>query len=121
MAVRQTPTGDRVLAERVRERRRVLGLTQGDLARRVSHLLPDDQRVGQTYVSQLERARIGTSVEKLRALAAALDTTIAYLLGEDRATGRERPRPRSLGVADSGHRDTARRAGEERAEPRAWR
>jgi len=32
-----------------------------------------------------------------------------------------RPRPRSLGIGASGHRDTARRSGEERPEPRSWR
>jgi hypothetical protein len=32
-----------------------------------------------------------------------------------------RPRPRSLGIGNSGHTDTARRAGDERPEPRAWR
>jgi hypothetical protein len=31
------------------------------------------------------------------------------------------PRPRSLGVGASGMTDTARRAGIERPEPRAWR
>jgi hypothetical protein len=38
----------------------------------------------------------------------------------DEKTSRIRPRPRSLGVGDSGHKDTARRAAEERAEPRSW-
>jgi hypothetical protein len=32
-----------------------------------------------------------------------------------------RRRPRSLGVGASGHTDTARRAGDERPEPRSWR
>ena len=31
------------------------------------------------------------------------------------------PAPRSLGVGASGVADTARRAGDERPEPRAWR
>jgi hypothetical protein len=35
--------------------------------------------------------------------------------------GQHRPRPRSLGLGASGHRDTAKRAGEERAAPRSWR
>ena len=32
-----------------------------------------------------------------------------------------RPRPRSLGIGESGRTDTARRTGEERPEPRSWR
>ena len=32
-----------------------------------------------------------------------------------------RPKPRSIGIGASGHSDTARRAGDERPEPRAWR
>jgi hypothetical protein len=35
--------------------------------------------------------------------------------------GRYRPRPRSLGIGESGHSDTARRAGEERPELPPWR
>ena len=31
------------------------------------------------------------------------------------------PKPRSLGVGASGIADTARRAGDERPEPRSWR
>jgi hypothetical protein len=31
------------------------------------------------------------------------------------------PRPRSLGIAASGHSDTARRAAEERPAPHSWR
>lgn len=34
---------------------------------------------------------------------------------------RYRPRPRSLGIGASGHRDTARRSGDQRPEPRSWR
>ncbi|MEX2230386.1 MAG: helix-turn-helix transcriptional regulator [Dehalococcoidia bacterium] len=121
MTVHQAATGDRMLGERVRERRRALALSQAELAGRVSDLLREGQSVGQTYISQIERALIGTSVDKLRALATALETTVAYLLGEASASARPRPRPRSLGVAESGRTDTARRAGEQPAQPRAWR
>lgn len=36
-------------------------------------------------------------------------------------SGAYRPRPRSLGIGNSGHHDTARRAAEGRPEPRPWR
>ncbi len=121
MTNQQTPTGDRTFGERVQARRAALGLSQAALAARLSGLLPADQRVGQTYISQIERARIWTGPEKLRALTSALDTTIAYLMGERSDPMRPRPRPASLGLGESGHADTARRAGEVRAEPRAWR
>ena len=32
-----------------------------------------------------------------------------------------RPKPKSLGIAASGYTDTARRASDERPEPRSWR
>jgi hypothetical protein len=32
-----------------------------------------------------------------------------------------RPKPRSLGMGDSGHTDTSQRAGDERPKPRSWR
>ncbi len=121
MPEKQAPTGDRVFGERVQARRAALSLSQAELAHRLSARLPQDQRVGQTYVSQIERGRIWTSPDKLRAVAAALDTTIAYLMGERSDPMRPRPRPTSLGIGDSGTSDTARRAGEERPEPRAWR
>ena len=39
---------------------------------------------------------------------------------EEKVAG-QRPKPRSLGIADSGFSDTSRLAGEERPEPRSWR
>jgi hypothetical protein len=33
----------------------------------------------------------------------------------------ERPKPRSLGIGDSGRTDIAQQIGEERPEPRSWR
>ena len=39
----------------------------------------------------------------------------------DEKIGRMRTRPRSLGIGASGATDTARRAGDERPEPRGWR
>lgn len=119
--MRQVPTGDRMLAERVRERRQALGLSQAMLAQLVSAALPAGERIGQTYVSQIEGGKIGTTLPKLRALAEALGTTVAYLIGEADKAARTRPQPRRLGIADSGRSDTARRSGEQRPEPREWR
>jgi plasmid stability protein len=62
-------------------------------------------------------------LERLRRIAAEEGRSMAALVREaveEKVEG-YRPAPRSLGVGDSGHRDTARRAGEERAEPRSWR
>jgi len=39
----------------------------------------------------------------------------------DETVERHAPKPRSLGVGASGSRDTARRAGDVRPEPRPWR
>lgn len=62
-------------------------------------------------------------LERLRRIAAEEGTSIAALVREavEGKIEEHRPRPRSLGVGASGHRHTARRSGEERAEPRSWR
>lgn len=62
-------------------------------------------------------------LERLRVIAAERRTSMAALVREalEEAVSHYRPRPRSLGIGASGHADTARRAGEERAEPRPWR
>ena len=39
----------------------------------------------------------------------------------DEKADRLAPRPRSLGIGASGAQDTARRSGDERAEPLSWR
>lgn len=60
---------------------------------------------------------------RLRRIAADRGVSMAALIREaiDEAVERHAPKPRSLGVAASGTRDTARLAGEVRPEPRAWR
>lgn len=60
---------------------------------------------------------------KLRVMASETGRSMAAVVREalEEKARRYRPRPRSLGIGASGHSDTARRAGEERAEPRAWR
>ena len=62
-------------------------------------------------------------LKRLRVIAAERGTSMAALIREAIAdkSATYRPRPRSLGVGASGHRDTARRAGEERPKPRPWR
>ena len=39
----------------------------------------------------------------------------------DEKVDRLAPKPRSLGIGASGSKDTARRSGDERPEPREWR
>ena len=62
-------------------------------------------------------------LRRLRVVAAERGTSMAELIREalEEKVAQHRPKPRSLGIADSGHTDTARRAGEERPVPRAWR
>lgn len=61
--------------------------------------------------------------QRLRQIAAERGTSMAALLREaaEEQARRYRPRPRILGIGDSGHTDTARRAGEEPPIPPSWR
>ena len=61
--------------------------------------------------------------DRLRRIAAERDVSMATVIREaiDEKVARVRAWPRSLGVGASGATDTARRAGEERPEPREWR
>ena len=60
---------------------------------------------------------------RLRRIAADRGISMAAVIREaiDEAVERHAPKPRSLGVAASGSPDTARRSGDIRPEPRAWR
>jgi len=62
-------------------------------------------------------------LQRLRIVAAEEGTSMAALIREalEAKVRDHRPRPRSLGIGASGHADTARRAGEERAGTREWR
>jgi metal-responsive CopG/Arc/MetJ family transcriptional regulator len=62
-------------------------------------------------------------LERLRRIAAEEGRSIAALVREavEDKVEAYRPKPRSLGIGASGHRDTARRSAEERPEPRSWR
>lgn len=59
----------------------------------------------------------------LHRMAEERQTSMAALIREavEEKLATFRPRPRSLGIGESGHSDTARRAGEQRPEPRPWR
>lgn len=62
-------------------------------------------------------------LQRLRLIAAEQRTSMAAIIRaalEEKAS-ELRPRPRSLGMGDSGHTDTARRSGDERPQPRPWR
>lgn len=60
---------------------------------------------------------------RLRRIAAERGISMAALIREaiDETIDQHAPPPRSLGVGASGVTDTARRTGDEPAEPRAWR
>ena len=62
-------------------------------------------------------------LQRLRLIAAERRTSMAGLIREALVDklGAYRTRPRSLGIGASGQKDTARRAGDERPEPRSWR
>ena len=74
----------------------------------------------------MERTTISMSDEtlgRLRTLAAEQRSSMAALIREavEEKLQSYRTRPRSLGIGASGRTDTARRAAEERPEPRPWR
>ena len=62
-------------------------------------------------------------LRRLRSMAAETGVSMATVVREalEEKTRNHRPKPRSLGVGCSGQSDTARRAGDERMEPRSWR
>lgn len=62
-------------------------------------------------------------LKRLRLQAAERRTSMAALIREalKEKSDSYRPKPKSLGIGDSGYSDTSRRAGEERAVPRLWR
>ncbi len=60
---------------------------------------------------------------RLRRIAAERGVSMAAVIREaiDETVERHAAKPRSLGIASSGTRDTARTAGDVRPEPRPWR
>jgi len=74
----------------------------------------------------MDRTTITLDVETrtcLRRIAAERGISMAALIREaiDTTIEEHAPKPRSLGVGASGIPDTARRSGDQRPEPRAWR
>jgi DNA-binding protein H-NS len=74
----------------------------------------------------MERTTISITAEllkRLRLIAAERRSSMAAIIREalEEKSASYRPKPRSLGLGDSGHRDTARRAASERQPPRSWR
>jgi predicted DNA-binding ribbon-helix-helix protein len=63
------------------------------------------------------------TLEQLQRLAAERRTSVAAVIraAVDEQLASHPPKPRSLGIAQSGHADTARLSGEVRPEPRSWR
>lgn len=63
------------LGTRIRSRRKAAGFTLAEVAERAGLSLP--------YVSNLERGRGNPTIDALRAIATALDTTVGALVGRD--------------------------------------
>lgn len=63
--------------ERIEKARKFAGLTQEQLADRVSEIL--DREVGRQVIYNIEKANRPTSVDELRAIAAALDQSEDWL------------------------------------------
>jgi hypothetical protein len=62
-------------------------------------------------------------LERLRRVAADRSVSLAVVMREalEERVKRHQPRPRSLGIGDSGRTDIARRIGEEGFVPAEWR
>jgi plasmid stability protein len=62
-------------------------------------------------------------LKRLRLMAAERGTSMATLIREalEEKVANDRPRPRSLGIAASGHADTSERASTKRPVPCPWR
>jgi len=62
-------------------------------------------------------------LRRLRVVAAERGTSMAELIREalEEKVAQHRPKPKSLGIGDSGRTDISRRAGEEGFVPQPWR
>jgi metal-responsive CopG/Arc/MetJ family transcriptional regulator len=74
----------------------------------------------------MERTTISLPEEllkRLRLIAAERQTSMATVIREalEEKSASHRPKPRSSGMGDSGHRRTARTVATERVPPRTWR
>ncbi|PPJ33629.1 transcriptional regulator [Nocardia nova] len=80
------------VGSRVRQARTAAGLSLRATAERIG--------VSPATLSAVENDKTGVSIARLRALAAALDTTVARLIGEAPAPLPPRPRARTAGVSE---------------------
>lgn len=64
----------RVFAASVRARRKVIGISQEELADRAG--------VHRTYIGAVERAEVNVSIDNIARISAALNTSAAELLSE---------------------------------------
>lgn len=62
------------IGERIRQLRKSRGLTLKELSKKVD--------ISVSFLSDIENDRSQPSLERVRALASGLDTTVSYLLGE---------------------------------------
>ena len=74
----------------------------------------------------MERTTIslpGELIQRLRLIAAERRTSMAALIREalEESVRSHWPKPKSLGMGDSGYSDTSMRTTIERPEPRSWR
>jgi transcriptional regulator with XRE-family HTH domain len=65
----------RIIAERVRYRRKELGMTQADLAA--------EMKVSQPYVAEIESGRTGLHSDRIAVLATILRTTPSWLISAE--------------------------------------
>jgi len=63
--------------ERIEQARKFVGLTQEQLADRISELL--DREIGRQVIYNIEKAKRPTNVDELRAIAVALDQSEDWL------------------------------------------
>lgn len=65
------------IGERIKARRTELGMSQGDLAKKIGF-------ESKQAVSKIEAGDRGISVERLELIASALDTTVDYIMGMEK-------------------------------------
>jgi hypothetical protein len=73
--------------------------------KRTTIMLPDDLKESARKVASQRGVSLGTLIR------GALQKEV----------GAARPKPKAIGIIDSGHTDTAARAGDIKYEPRTWR
>lgn len=92
MATNQSPSGDPKIAERVFALRREMRLSQAGLGTLLN------PAKAQTWVSEVEHAKITPPVDMLRELARVLDTSVSYLVGETDTRSTAEQRLAELGI-----------------------